>query len=170
MKPDQPAVTKTDQILLEIRQELCAQLQALCPPLPFKPAGKLRSMKKSDERSDLRKLHMVPADVLDFYVAAGPHAKFAEDRGRLFTFHIGVGCERVEDRPRYLPIFLAVANARPGFFVVKPGDNVPCLDYRPWSYLNIFKRYYTKEHPAIDPSLVARDLIWLMHEFVKRPL
>lgn len=170
MKPDQPAVTKTNQILHDIRQELCAQLQGLSPQLPFKPKAKLRHMKKKEEGSDLMMLHLEPRNTLGFYVADGVHAKFDEDQGRLFTCHIGVVCGGVEDRPRYLPVFLAIASARPGFFVVKPGDNVPCLRDRSWSYLNIFKRYYTREHLVLDPKLVASDLVWLVQEFVKRPL
>ena len=103
-------------------------------------------------------------------VGAGKHAKFHQDLGNgPFEWHIGflhaanqVSCGSGRYRAEVLDILEAVTRSRNDFFVVEEGDDLP--NEWVWSYLNIFKRYYLRDHPLISTRIVAEDLVWLMRQ------
>ncbi len=107
-------------------------------PMPFK---------QQEGGSDIMILEIRPATPCLYCVGAGEHAKFRQDQGRLFVWHIALfypvnqkKCGSGRNLPSALSILGSVERQRPDFFVVKPGDILP--NGYEWKYLHIIKRYF----------------------------
>lgn len=172
--------------LLQVAEAYAACAKKVVPGGP-ECFGKPKPVKKKQEDTDMLKLRFLPklrspeefwdATWCHYTVAAGQHAKFAADQGRLFTWHIGFlhspgnsACSSAYTRA-ITEILIETAAKRPAeFFVVKHNDPRPIRDSRAdgWPFLHILRRYYHKEFPTFSPIVIAQDLLWLVQETFPR--
>jgi len=126
-------------------------------------------MIKKQEESELLLLSFSPKKPCLYSVGVGRHAYFAQDKGRPFDWHIALFYPVMQksagggrNLQQAVSILREVERKRPDFFTVRPGDSLP--NGYAWSYLNVFKRYYLKDSPCVNPQIIADDLAWLIDE------